>query len=204
MTNLADDVFDALPEFKCHKTVRAARIETVDILSDSDVEIAITLEGHYQLTHVRLEAAIVQRYFPRVGDYLVVYGDNVYMSISPSKVFEEGYHKKHAGPITHFSGGRGCGKTTAALLAIVGYVKLNPDHRIAMISDFNSSTLTYILKQADIINFVKLLTSHMLQTTYRYNLVVIDGVRDRDYVINHVKNHILLPNGRIILINNEG
>lgn len=77
-----------MPQYVSHKKVWALKIASA---SEEDSTGMYTLEiadPGYAL--VKVEAAVVSRYFPQPGDYLVVYEDG-YRSISPAKAFEEGY-----------------------------------------------------------------------------------------------------------------
>lgn len=76
-----------LPQYKCHKTVRAARITalrqngTSDMpdLVLGDIGGIVTLLPDWHAKHK-----------PQVGGYYVVYDDG-YASFSPANAFEEGY-----------------------------------------------------------------------------------------------------------------
>lgn len=74
-----------LPMWQCHKRVRASKIVEI---ADPDVgyKEAVLECGE----RVQLDRDITARYWPQVGDYIVVYDDG-YMSISPAKSFEDGY-----------------------------------------------------------------------------------------------------------------
>lgn len=79
-----------LPQWKCHKIVRAARI--LDMVMHGN---SVPLPGGATLhldggAKVATDAAWVQRCDPAVGGYYVVYEDG-YTSFSPSKAFEDGY-----------------------------------------------------------------------------------------------------------------
>ncbi len=85
-----------MPRYRCHKEVRAVRISDRNTIightiihADNSVSLAIDERDGGGM--VRVEHAVVQRYFPQPGDYLVVYEPGGYRSISPRKVFEEGY-----------------------------------------------------------------------------------------------------------------
>lgn len=75
-----------IPQYRCHKVVRAAKItqfrgngtDTPDIVLG---EIGgIVSESEYWM----------KKHTPAVGDYYVMYEDG-YTSVSPAKAFEEGY-----------------------------------------------------------------------------------------------------------------
>lgn len=76
-----------LPEFKCHKVVRATKIRTVHASNPRAVDM---LEVDHFPELLELEDGWVTKHTPEVGGYLVVYADG-YMSYSPAKAFEAGY-----------------------------------------------------------------------------------------------------------------
>lgn len=78
-----------LPMYVCHKQVRALKIKEV-----------VRMAGQYLLTFVddsypsiQVEDKWVDRFGPTKGSYYVVYADG-YTSISPARVFEEGYTRQ--------------------------------------------------------------------------------------------------------------
>lgn len=77
----------ALPEYKCHKVVRATKIRAVHASSPTAVDM-LEVDHFPELVH--LPDDWVSRHRPEPGGYLVVYADG-YMSYSPAKAFEEGY-----------------------------------------------------------------------------------------------------------------
>lgn len=88
-----------LPEYDCHKVVRAARIIGVKLDTTGPEpgtriltlkNMATGAEGPWAAS---VNHGIWARYTPIVGDYFVVYNNN-YISISPKKEFEEGYKLK--------------------------------------------------------------------------------------------------------------
>jgi hypothetical protein len=75
-----------LPEYVCHKRVRAAKI--VPSLSDEERAVpTLFLEGGREWP-TTVEWCV--KHVPEVGGYLVFYADG-YVSYSPAKAFEEGY-----------------------------------------------------------------------------------------------------------------
>ncbi len=74
------------PFYTSHKTVQALKIATV--CTRADGAMTLCFAGPYE--PLLVDASVVHRYFPLEGDYLVIYADG-YLSISPGKVFEEGY-----------------------------------------------------------------------------------------------------------------
>lgn len=79
-----------LKRWRSHKVVHAAKIIGVGGL-DVDGCLAITIQlADGSTAGVDLEAKMIGRYMPGIGDYYVVYEDG-YASISPRLAFEEGY-----------------------------------------------------------------------------------------------------------------
>lgn len=88
-----------LPQYQCHKKVRAAKI--TGIQSTYDVEIDAT-RTRLQLGEVggtvNVDQAFLKKHGPApslVGGYYVQYDDG-YTSWSPAKAFEEGYARVSA------------------------------------------------------------------------------------------------------------
>lgn len=75
-----------LPEFDCHKRVRAAKI--VDVMLVEDPKGASLVLDNGQATPVDL--AWIDKHTPSPGGYFVVYQDG-YTSFSPAEAFESGY-----------------------------------------------------------------------------------------------------------------
>lgn len=75
----------ALPEYKCHKVVRAARIDGISLNGELGFEVEPGVLAFLQMSREWLD-----KHNPAVGGYFVVYEDG-YMSYSPAKAFEEGY-----------------------------------------------------------------------------------------------------------------
>lgn len=71
-----------MPSYRSHKTVKALQIEDIKGFVISFVDKAFP--------PVTAEPALIARYVPLPGDYLVIYADG-YQSISPAKAFEDGY-----------------------------------------------------------------------------------------------------------------
>lgn len=84
---------DLLPEWVCHKRVRAAQIVAItDECAGGYLHLAgVTLPVH-------VDATWRQRHDAKVGGYYVVYEDG-YASYSPQAAFEGGYTPAH--PIFH-------------------------------------------------------------------------------------------------------
>ena len=84
-------MIDQLPQYKCHKVVRAAKIVGFDKMPDRGTryrDVAIRLEG--QDEPVVVDEHWIDRHTPLAGGYLVIYEDG-YKSYSPLDVFEAGY-----------------------------------------------------------------------------------------------------------------
>lgn len=78
-----------MPRYRSHKTVHALKIGDgmFGLHANGDVTLPFADGGFSPIT---VDKAVVARYFPVPGDYLVIYEDG-YRSISPGKVFEDGY-----------------------------------------------------------------------------------------------------------------
>lgn len=86
-------MIDALPEYQCHKRVRAMKI--ADILIDpaktDDDEDKITLTSMAPgIPGIEVDRDYLAKHQPQPGGYLVVY-EGGYMSYSPAEAFESGY-----------------------------------------------------------------------------------------------------------------
>ena len=80
--------FSALPQWKCHKVVRAAKIASTQEMDDRWYVELVDIPGLEGMLSV--DPAVFARGVPEQGDYLVAYDDS-YVSWSPAKAFEEGY-----------------------------------------------------------------------------------------------------------------
>ena len=77
----------AMPRWKCHKVVRALKIERVAHLGGGGAEL------HFEDDlHVWVEPVYISKHNPQVGGYFIVYGDG-YKSWSPAEAFEKGYSR---------------------------------------------------------------------------------------------------------------
>ena len=74
-----------LPKYKCHKIVRAARIDSIETRESGDVRMVLD-GGAARL----FDANWASKRNPQVGSYFVEYDDD-YASVSPAKAFEDGY-----------------------------------------------------------------------------------------------------------------
>ena len=77
------------PRYKSHKIVRALQITEVQQDPMDLASVNVRLGDHPEA--VNLTGGILARYTPRVGDYLVEYEGDGYVSISPQQAFEDGY-----------------------------------------------------------------------------------------------------------------
>lgn len=78
-------VKDRLPQYRCHKTVRAAPI--IAILRDT---VEVVLDTGRGTETLWLGMPWFNRHDPKVGGYIVYYDDG-YTSYSPKAAFERGY-----------------------------------------------------------------------------------------------------------------
>lgn len=74
-----------MQQFKCHKVVRAARIDGYDTTT-------LSLRVNKAIVEVEVGADWMQRHKPEPGGYFVVYADG-YQSYSTPEAFEAGYHE---------------------------------------------------------------------------------------------------------------
>ena len=83
--------FKTLPEYDCHKTVWAVKIDKMQQMQDGTAWIIPPVESGVEPFVV--SADYVLRHNPEVGGYFVCYKDG-YQSWSPARAFEEGYTLK--------------------------------------------------------------------------------------------------------------
>lgn len=82
-----------LPEYRCFKIVRAAKITGLSLNHEDDGSgLCNTLAFGGIRGHQRVADEWIERFKPEVGGYFVRYADG-YTSFSPAKAFEEGYSK---------------------------------------------------------------------------------------------------------------
>lgn len=84
---MTDESQSEMPRYVSHKKVWALQINEAWKTPSDVVHLSFRDPGF--ATRV-VEQAVVSRYFPQPGDYLVQYEDG-YLSISPKKAFEDGY-----------------------------------------------------------------------------------------------------------------
>lgn len=90
-----------MPEYKCHKVVKALKIEaiaqvevTIDVIDaileefkSEEIVAAVLYSGDKRIP---VNVIYMNKHKPEVGGYFVVYDDG-YKSWSPAKAFEDGY-----------------------------------------------------------------------------------------------------------------
>ncbi len=99
MSQVAEVEQIEMPQYTCHKEVRAFRIKDItssipDELLDSipDIQCAL-LPDDQRLGVVVVDAAYMDKHRPRAGGYYVLYDDGC-KSFSPAAGFEAGYTLK--------------------------------------------------------------------------------------------------------------
>lgn len=82
-----------LPQYQCHKKVRAVMIDTIETNEDEPGLYGL----HYNVgsdgdegSYVEVDQAYMEKHKPQEGGYYVEY-ENGYESYSPAEVFEAGY-----------------------------------------------------------------------------------------------------------------
>ena len=78
-----------LPQYRCHKVVRAAEIIGVRSVNDRTSLLCLNTGG-CSMIHTQVPTTMFARYTPVKGDFYVIYDDG-YASISPRGPFKEGY-----------------------------------------------------------------------------------------------------------------
>jgi hypothetical protein len=82
-------MFDEMPEYICHKVVKADQITQIIFHEGGDASIFLkNTSGAYHLPKT-----FIDRHHPVVGSYIVYYEDG-YFSVSPAEPFEKGYSLK--------------------------------------------------------------------------------------------------------------
>lgn len=77
-----------VPQYRCHKIVRAAKITEI---RESKLAGAVLILGEIR-GQKQVDLAWQMKHKPEVGGYYMIYGDG-YTSYSPATAFEEGYSK---------------------------------------------------------------------------------------------------------------
>lgn len=91
-----------LPQYKCHKVVRAAKITAVAAeFQDGHCELSFDSNGEKWLA---IGDGFYEKHEPRPGKYFVVYEDG-YQSVSPAAAFEAGYTLVEVGTSCGGAGG---------------------------------------------------------------------------------------------------
>ena len=80
-----------LPEYRSHKTVRAAKIKDIGELNPGNMtrNLALEVNGKTEVM-MYVPEDIIKKHDPVAGWYIVLYKDG-YASFSPAEAFEEGY-----------------------------------------------------------------------------------------------------------------
>jgi len=82
-----------MPQYQCHKKVRALKIETLKHTGtqehESDGSLLMIPENKLYEPFI-LDAKFVSKHNPKEGGYYIVYDDG-YASFSPAQAFESGY-----------------------------------------------------------------------------------------------------------------
>lgn len=89
-----------LPEYICHKVVRAVRIADLEVLSATDGEgdtepAAVITPADRIFAPFTVSKEYCAKHKPHAGGYFVLYNDG-YQSFSPAKAFEDGYKQRDA------------------------------------------------------------------------------------------------------------
>jgi hypothetical protein len=89
-----------MPRYECHKKVWALQINKAERVKvqyaegcdgqESCPDVILHFDESSGAAPRKVEYSVVSRYWPKEGDYFVLYEDG-YQSISPKKAFEEGY-----------------------------------------------------------------------------------------------------------------
>lgn len=80
-----------LPQYRCHKVVRAMTIGAIDVDSGRlDLDVIDLGNDELVFPSVPVGKEWIARHKPEVGGYYVVYEDG-YQSYLPAKAFEDGY-----------------------------------------------------------------------------------------------------------------
>lgn len=80
----------AFKAYVSHKRVEAARITAIQLLENGSVLLRLAMDGATD-DAITVKPEVVARYMPTVGDYLVRYAPDGYLSISPGQAFDDGY-----------------------------------------------------------------------------------------------------------------
>jgi len=81
-----------LPEYICHKKIRAAKIDRIAYNEKTDQYwIFVSVDGH-PLGHVEIDIETYNKRGFQVGGFVTVYNDG-YISYSPEEPFLDGYKR---------------------------------------------------------------------------------------------------------------
>ena len=92
MSDTVQGSFD-MPEYRCHKVVRAGNIADIVKNNDDIEDSKYTLHLDFGIntgSPVQVDGDYILKHKPRVGGYYVLYKDG-YESFSPPEAFESGY-----------------------------------------------------------------------------------------------------------------
>lgn len=78
-----------MPKYKCHKEVRALKIEAIGVREDREGG-GVALEVEKPFPPIIVTAEWCAKHNPEPGGYYVLYRDG-YTSFSPAEAFEDGY-----------------------------------------------------------------------------------------------------------------
>lgn len=78
----------SMPEYQCHKKVKAAKISRIERAGTNYYEIIFS----GKIDSIDVDKSFIEKHNPEVGGYFVIYEDG-YQSYSPAKSFESGYSK---------------------------------------------------------------------------------------------------------------
>ncbi len=94
---MSKDLPGRLPQYQCHKRVRAARIVSIESAPESGEILFLDKPDPREVsgsrlagTQLHVDAAWVRKHMPMIGGYFVQYEDG-YSSYSPAEAFESGY-----------------------------------------------------------------------------------------------------------------
>jgi hypothetical protein len=111
-----------LPQYRCHKIVSALQIAHLE--GGANGAPALILFANPAYTPIAADGDMFRRYFPKPGDYYVVYEDG-YASISPQAAFETGYTEVE--PVAAPAASESRGGAPERMLKFFAYEHLRPD-----------------------------------------------------------------------------
>lgn len=85
---------NVLPQYRCHKVVRAAKIQNITApprgKTGAIIDLGALLDRGLSFPSMHVSSDWLAKHDPKVGGYYVVYEDG-YTSYSPAEAFEAGY-----------------------------------------------------------------------------------------------------------------